>query len=83
MRRIGDDSCAQMSTCNVDEAEQTTNRAVAEQTDGDMNKVYFLTRLLEAMALAEQAETEQERAVHRRTLRHYRELIDAERSQPH
>ena len=47
-----------------------------------MNKVYFLTRLLEAMALAEQAETEQERAAHRRALRHYRELVDAERNNP-
>ena len=42
-----------------------------------MYKAYFLKRLLEAISLAEQADSAEERCVHLRASRHYRDLIDS------
>lgn len=42
-----------------------------------MSKAYFIRRLLEALSLAEQADTELERSIHLRTSRYYRDLIDS------
>jgi hypothetical protein len=42
-----------------------------------MYKAYFTRRLLEALSLAEQAETEQERSIHLRASRYYRALIES------
>jgi hypothetical protein len=42
-----------------------------------MYKAYFIRRLLEALSLAEQAESNEERSIHLRTSRHYRDLIEA------
>ena len=44
-----------------------------------MYKAYFTRRLLEALSLAEQAESEQERAIHLRASRYYRDLIESDR----
>lgn len=41
-----------------------------------MYKAYFIKRLLEAMNLAEQAENDQERSIHLRASRYYRDLIE-------
>jgi hypothetical protein len=42
-----------------------------------MYKAYFIRRLLEALSLAEQADTEHERSIHLRASRYYRDLIEA------
>jgi hypothetical protein len=42
-----------------------------------MYKAYFTRRLLAALSLAEQAESEQERSIHLRASRYYRDLIEA------
>jgi hypothetical protein len=42
-----------------------------------MYKAYFIRRLLEAISLAEQAESEDERSIHLRASRYYRDLIEA------
>jgi hypothetical protein len=44
-----------------------------------MYKAYFTRRLLEALSLAEQAPTEQERSIHLRASRYYRDLIESVR----
>jgi hypothetical protein len=41
-----------------------------------MYKAYFTRRLLEALSLAEQADNEQERSIHLRASRYYRDLIE-------
>lgn len=41
-----------------------------------MYKAYYLRRLLEALSLAEQADSDEERATHLRASRYYRDLID-------
>lgn len=41
-----------------------------------MYKAYFVRRLLEALSLADQADSEAEKVVHLRTSRYYRDLID-------
>jgi hypothetical protein len=40
-----------------------------------MYKAYFVRRLLEALSLADHAESEEERSVHIRTSRYYRDII--------
>ena len=42
-----------------------------------MYKAYFTRRLLEALSLAEQAENDEERSIHLRASRYYRDLIEA------
>lgn len=42
-----------------------------------MYKAYFLRRLLEAISLAQQAGTAEERCVHLRASRYYRDLIES------
>jgi hypothetical protein len=42
-----------------------------------MTKAYFIRRLFEALSLAEQADTDEERSIHLRTSRYYRDLIEA------
>lgn len=42
-----------------------------------MYKAYFIRRLLEALEMAEQAATPEEREVYLRASRYYRDLIDA------
>ena len=44
-----------------------------------MYKAYFIRRLLEALNLAEQADSAEEREVHLRASRYYRDLIEASR----
>ena len=44
-----------------------------------MSKAYFIRRLLEALYLAEQADSETERSIHLRTSRYYRDLIESSR----
>ena len=41
-----------------------------------MYKAYFVRRLLEALSLADEAENAEERSLHLRTSRYYRDLID-------
>ena len=41
-----------------------------------MYKAYFIRRLLEALEMAEQAASAEEREVHLRASRYYRDLID-------
>jgi hypothetical protein len=42
-----------------------------------MYKAYFVRRLLEALSLADQAGSDEERTIHLRTSRYYRELIES------
>jgi hypothetical protein len=42
-----------------------------------MYKAYFVRRLLEALSMAEQAESDEERSVYLRASRYYRELIES------
>ena len=42
-----------------------------------MYKAYLLKRLLEAISLAEQAGSDEDRSVHLRASRYYRDLIDS------
>jgi hypothetical protein len=42
-----------------------------------MYKTYFTRRLLEALKLADQARSEEEKSVHLRASRYYREIIEA------
>jgi hypothetical protein len=42
-----------------------------------MTKTYFVRRLFEALNQAEQADTEEERTIHLRMSRYYRDLIEA------
>jgi hypothetical protein len=42
-----------------------------------MINAYFIRRLFEARSLAEQADTDEERSIHLRTSRYYRDLIEA------
>lgn len=42
-----------------------------------MYKAYFVRRLLEALSLADQAKNDAERAIHLRTSRYYRQLIES------
>jgi len=42
-----------------------------------MYKAYFVRRLLEALSLADQAENDEERSIHLRTSRYYRDLIQS------
>ena len=42
-----------------------------------MYKAYFVRRLLEALSLADHASSDDERSVHLRASRYYRDLIDS------
>ena len=42
-----------------------------------MYKAYFVRRLLEALSLADEAESEEERSIYLRTSRYYRDLIES------
>lgn len=43
-----------------------------------MYKAYFLRRLLEALSLADQAASSEERSIHLQASRHYRDLIGSQ-----
>ena len=47
-----------------------------------MYRAYFFKRLMEALSLAQQADSEAERAIHLRVSRFYRELIGADPRHP-
>lgn len=42
-----------------------------------MYKAYFVRRLLEALSLADQAESDRERSIHLRASRYYRDIIES------